>query len=250
MHRRSYVRFIVTSAVLFIAGLALGAGKSSEDTSAANTASKVLLMVGLLALVITVVLEIASRRRARSASVGGQARRVLSVRMTMHFTTRVMTVVVAAGVTLAASPADAKPVTTTEHEFKAVNVLVHIDNPCTGVPGTLTEVENGVAHLTAAGVDLGDPSDPIDDRPIPPYTSTFNVENHFTFVPDDPNQPSYVGHSHTHISERFAAFPGIMQFENNIRPKGTTARSPGARGGEGCRRRRWDDSDRLRPHLM
>ena len=77
MNRRSYVRFIVTSAVLFIAGLALGAGKSSEDTSAANTASKILLMVGLVALVITVVLEVVSRRRARSATVGGQAGRVV-----------------------------------------------------------------------------------------------------------------------------------------------------------------------------
>lgn len=137
------------------------------------------------------------------------------------FSTRVTTAVVATlGISLGALPADAKPVTTTEHEFKALNVIAHIDNPCTGVLGTLTEVENGVAHLTATGVDLGDPSDPADDRPIPPYTSTFNVENHFTFVPDDPNQPSYVGHSHTHVSERFAAFPGIMQFENNIRARG------------------------------
>lgn len=76
MIRRSYLRFILASAVLFVAGLALGAGKSSEDTSAANTASKFLLMIGLIALLVTVVLEIVSRRRARSAAAGGQARRV------------------------------------------------------------------------------------------------------------------------------------------------------------------------------
>ena len=147
--------------------------------------------------------------------------------MRIHFTTWVLPVVVAAGISLSASAVYAEPVTTTEHEFKAVNVLVHIENPCTGVLGTLTEVENGVADLTAAGVDPGDPGDPADDRPIPPYTSTFNVENHFSFVPDDPNQPSDVGHSHTHISERFAAFPGTVQFENNIRAKGTTVRFSG-----------------------
>lgn len=76
MHRRSYVRFIIASAVLFVAGLVLGAGKSSDDASAANTASKVLLAVGLSALVITAVLEIVGRRRARNAAVGGHARKV------------------------------------------------------------------------------------------------------------------------------------------------------------------------------
>ena len=76
MNRRSYVRFILVSAALFIAGLVLGAGKSSEDTSAANSASKLLLSIGLLALIITAVLEIASRRRAGSAAARGQAREV------------------------------------------------------------------------------------------------------------------------------------------------------------------------------
>jgi len=75
MTRRSYVPFIVVSGLLFVAGLALGAGKSAEDTSLANTASKFLLAVGLLALVITGVLEVVSRRRA-SRSVSGHAREV------------------------------------------------------------------------------------------------------------------------------------------------------------------------------
>jgi hypothetical protein len=68
MNRRSYVPFIVTAGLLFVTGLVLGAGKSSEDTSAANTASKVLLAVGLLALVVTAVLEIVRRRRAQQRS--------------------------------------------------------------------------------------------------------------------------------------------------------------------------------------
>jgi hypothetical protein len=63
MNRRSYVPFIITAGLLFVTGLVLGAGKSSEDTSAANTASKVLLAVGLLALVVTTVLEVVRRRR-------------------------------------------------------------------------------------------------------------------------------------------------------------------------------------------
>ncbi len=76
MTRRSYVPFIITSGVLFIAGLALGAGKSSEDTSAANTASKLLLMIGLLALIVTGVLELVSRRRAHRLAAAGQTREV------------------------------------------------------------------------------------------------------------------------------------------------------------------------------
>lgn len=68
MNRRSYVRYIIASAVLFIAGLALGAGKSSEDTSAANTASKILLAIGLLALITTGILEVVARRRGLRTS--------------------------------------------------------------------------------------------------------------------------------------------------------------------------------------
>lgn len=76
MHRRSYVPFIAVSAILFVAGLALGAGKSSEDTSAANTASKFLLTIGLLALVVSAVLELLSHFRARRATAAGHAREI------------------------------------------------------------------------------------------------------------------------------------------------------------------------------
>jgi len=76
MHRRSYIPFIITSAILFAAGLVLGAGKSSEDTSAANTASKLLLTVGLLALLVTTALEIIGRLRARRAAGAGRSREI------------------------------------------------------------------------------------------------------------------------------------------------------------------------------
>jgi uncharacterized membrane protein len=65
MNRRSYIPFIAISVILFVTGLVLGAGKSSDDTSAANTASKILLALGLLAIVATTALEVISRRRAR-----------------------------------------------------------------------------------------------------------------------------------------------------------------------------------------
>jgi hypothetical protein len=58
------VPYVVTSAIVFIVGLVLGAGKGSDDTSAANSASKILLTVGLLALIVTGILWVLSRRRA------------------------------------------------------------------------------------------------------------------------------------------------------------------------------------------
>ena len=42
MRTRSVLPYLVASAVIFVTGLVLGAGKSSDDTSAANTASKIL----------------------------------------------------------------------------------------------------------------------------------------------------------------------------------------------------------------
>ncbi len=77
VNRRSYVPFIAISAVLFVAGLVLGAGKSAEDTSAANTASKFLLAVGLLALIVTAALELVGRTRVRRAVSGGRSREIL-----------------------------------------------------------------------------------------------------------------------------------------------------------------------------
>lgn len=63
---RTLLPFIAVSAGTLIIGLVLGAGRDSNDTSALNTASKVLLTVGLLALVATCVAEAVRRRRSRS----------------------------------------------------------------------------------------------------------------------------------------------------------------------------------------
>jgi hypothetical protein len=52
-------------------------------------------------------------------------------------------------------------------------------NPCTGVPGTLTETFKGVIHTTA----LPDGSSHF----------TITVTSSITFVPNDPSQPTYTG---------------------------------------------------------
>ena len=142
-------------------------------------------------------------------------------RATSAVATAAVLVMSVAGVApTSAGAAPRRPVTITQHEHKASIVIEHIENPCTGVLGTLTEVENGVFHVTAAGVDEGDPNDPNDDTAVAPFTSTFNVENSLTFVPDDPAEPTYVGHSQTHLSERFETVAGVRQVETMIQATG------------------------------
>ncbi len=68
MSKRSTLSYVAVSAAIFVAGLVLGAGRSDADTSAANTASKLMLTVGLLALVITGVLAIVARRRQQGSN--------------------------------------------------------------------------------------------------------------------------------------------------------------------------------------
>ena len=62
---RTMLPFIAVSAGMHITGLLLGAGRDSDDTSMLNTASKVLLTVGLLALIASFVAEAVRRRRSR-----------------------------------------------------------------------------------------------------------------------------------------------------------------------------------------
>jgi hypothetical protein len=59
---------LVASVLIFVAGLALGAGKTEGDTSAANTASKILLTVGLLGFVIALIALGVSYLRTRRAT--------------------------------------------------------------------------------------------------------------------------------------------------------------------------------------
>ena len=56
---------LIASVVIFAVGLALGAGKAEDDTSAANTASKILLTVGLLAFVVALIVLAVSYLRSR-----------------------------------------------------------------------------------------------------------------------------------------------------------------------------------------
>lgn len=67
MNRTRFIPLIV-SAVVFATGLALGAGKTDDDTSIANTASKVLLTLGLISVVVALVVLAISYRRSREAA--------------------------------------------------------------------------------------------------------------------------------------------------------------------------------------
>lgn len=69
---------LVVSFGLFVLGLALGAGKSEADTSTANSASKVLLTVGMVGIVVSLVLlavgYVRSRRTLSPSDGGGNGR--------------------------------------------------------------------------------------------------------------------------------------------------------------------------------
>ena len=54
-------------------------------------------------------------------------------------------------------------------------------NPCTGVPGIITDTVKGVTHVTAL--------------PDGRFHETTTVTDSFTFVPNDPSQPTYTGKS-------------------------------------------------------
>jgi len=65
--------------------------------------------------------------------------------------------------------------TTTTH-FSGTDSFPDV-NPCTGVPGTLTDTFKGVTHVTA----LPDGS----------FHDTTTITDRLTFVPDDSSQPTY-----------------------------------------------------------
>ena len=62
---RTLLPLVAVSAGMLVVGLVLGAGRDSDDTSILNTASKLLLTIGLLALVASCIAEVVRRRRAR-----------------------------------------------------------------------------------------------------------------------------------------------------------------------------------------
>ncbi len=86
------------------------------------------------------------------------------------------------GVAMLTGVAQAKPVTLTIHEHQAVDTFTDVI-PCIGNGqelGTITTVENGVLHITAAGLDEN-------GEPIPPYHITGTFTGTVTAVPDDPS---------------------------------------------------------------
>ena len=64
MSRRTHVPFIIAGVAVLVGGLALGRGRGDEE-SLVNSASKLLLTVGLLLVLGTVVLELVGRARSR-----------------------------------------------------------------------------------------------------------------------------------------------------------------------------------------
>jgi hypothetical protein len=71
--------------------------------------------------------------------------------------------------------------TTTTH-FSGTDSVPDV-NPCTGVPGTLTDTFKGVTHVTAT--------------PNGSFHDTTTITDRLRFVPDDPNQPTYTGKATT-----------------------------------------------------
>lgn len=114
------------------------------------------------------------------------------------------------------------PVRDTFHEFKMVNVFPIEDTPaCAIAPGTVTAIENGVGHLVAAGVDVGDPDDPNDDQFIGPARLDMNLTSKVTYVPDDPSLPTLTGHSGQHFAWSVGANGvGVARVERAIVLKG------------------------------
>lgn len=93
------------------------------------------------------------------------------------------------GLAMLGGVAQAKPVTLTDHEHHAVDTFTDFF-PCIGNGqelATITTVENGVIHITAAGLDA-------DGNPIPPYHITGTFTGTFTADPQDPSLPTFTGH--------------------------------------------------------
>ncbi len=65
MSRRSYVPYVITGVAVLLVALALGKDRGDE-ASLINSASKLLLTIGLLVVVVASVLEFVGRAKNRS----------------------------------------------------------------------------------------------------------------------------------------------------------------------------------------
>jgi hypothetical protein len=90
-----------------------------------------------------------------------------------------------AGLALFATPAAVAdpPIVETEIVIGGTDTFPS-ENPCTGVPGTVTIDFNSVFHITDQGSSQG----------LFIFHVTGTTTGTFTFVPDDPSEPSYTGH--------------------------------------------------------
>jgi hypothetical protein len=80
-------------------------------------------------------------------------------------------------------------------------------NPCTGAPGTATQTLKGVSHIT--------------ELPNGTAHATFTVTGAFTFVPDDPSQPTYTGHATFWDGENFNSKTVTFTFTGHVNVRGS-----------------------------
>lgn len=92
--------------------------------------------------------------------------------------------------------------------FKDMQTVSATTNPCTGAPGTLTETDRGVFHIT-----YFTNSDEL--------WATFTATGTASFVPTDPNQPSYSGHETIWGGENLNRQNATSTFTLNVRVTGT-----------------------------
>ena len=98
---------------------------------------------------------------------------------------------------MAGSAAASRPVTLTFHEKNATETFQDVI-PCLAdepIPATITVTENGVFHVTAAGI--------AGDQFIPPYHVTGTFTGTFEAVPEDSSFPTFTGHFTQWFGENF-----------------------------------------------
>jgi hypothetical protein len=84
-------------------------------------------------------------------------------------------------------------------------------NPCSGVPGTVTVTQNGVFHVTV--------------HPDGHFHLTGTFTGPFTFVPDDPSEPTFEGRFTTWFGENHNTNMANATFTFSVRGKGSDGSS-------------------------
>ena len=114
----------------------------------------------------------------------------------------------AAGFMLIAAPAAlAGGASTTTERSRQVDVNSGETNPCNGSTGTVTDSEQDVFHITT-----------LDDGT---YRFTGHSTVQVTFEPDDPSQPSYIGHETFMVAEAGTSRTFTTTSRERVRIRGT-----------------------------